>query len=808
MITDGDALKARAELSLPHWFGLLNASYSLPTHQRRLMDALERVARGECKRLIVSMPPRHGKSELCSIAFPSWFLGQYPDKRVLLASYGAALAHRLSRRARNAFGLFAPEVFRLNVADDSGSMQSWDVAGRRGGMVAVGVDGPATGVGCDCVVGSTLVSTEAGDIRIDALCAMAAPPKVWSISGDGRLELRSVIATRSLVRNNLVRVATGAAAELVCTNDHRIYVNGSFTSAWTAQEGGALCRLRGESAWQQKASMHGVPQEEPGSRNNSEEMRGLRRGKELATMRQTQGRPAHVLLEEVCRYRLFDDEATTVRNVWREDCQKYRGEVLLEGMSASQGDTKTNAVPNVRADIQPNKSPNQILREAMCGRGTLSKDDGSRELAMGRRHSIWPLVSGDAGTNSREGSALLCGLRHEGDIHSKDEAREAGRHLEFSHPSHQQRQNEQQCGQSDCYLPLLPFVTPQVDETDTIKAVESLGDEAQWVYDIQVDGNGNFFANSILVHNCGIIDDPHKDMSEASSAAHRDSARDWYRSVFRTRLHPGGAIVVVATRWHPDDLSGWLLQEADSGGEKWEVLNLPMLSDSNEPLWPGRYSMDEIEAIRKASGTRTWEALYQGRPTPPDGGIFKREWWRHWTEAPPLKNLLQSWDMAFKGTSTSDYVVGQVWARHGADYFLLDSIRGRMDFPATCAAVRTMTERWPQAQLKLVEDAANGPAVIAALRSEVGGLVGIKPNGGKEARASAVSALVEGGNVYLPPLRHAWVRDFLDEATAFPFGGVHDDQVDAMTQALLRLRQSVVSLANTTITASRPRAAM
>lgn len=456
MITEGDALKARAELSLPHWFGLLNSSYSLPAHQRRLMDALERVARGECKRLIVSMPPRHGKSELCSIAFPSWFLGQYPDKRVLLASYGAALAHRLSRRARNAFGLFAPEVFRLNVADDSGSMQSWDVAGRRGGMVAVGVDGPATGVGCDL----------------------------------------------------------------------------------------------------------------------------------------------------------------------------------------------------------------------------------------------------------------------------------------------------------------------------------------------------------------GVIDDPHKDMHEASSAVHRDSARDWYRSVFRTRLHPGGAIVVVATRWHPDDLSGWLLQEADGGGEKWEVLNLPMLSDSGEALWPGRYSMDEIEAIRKASGTRTWEALYQGRPTPPDGGIFKREWWRHWTEVPPLKNLLQSWDMAFKGTSTSDYVVGQVWARHGADYFLLDSIRGRMDFPATCAAVRTMTERWPQAQLKLVEDAANGPAVIAALRSEVGGLVGIKPNGGKEARASAVSALVEGGNVYLPPLRHAWVRDFLDEATAFPFGGVHDDQVDAMTQALLRLRQSVVSLANTTITASRPRAAM
>jgi predicted phage terminase large subunit-like protein len=142
--------------------------------------------------------------------------------------------------------------------------------------------------------------------------------------------------------------------------------------------------------------------------------------------------------------------------------------------------------------------------------------------------------------------------------------------------------------------------------------------------------------------------------------------------------------------------------------------------------------------------------------------------------------------MAFKDLASSDFVVGQVWARKGADRFLLDQTRERLDFPGTLRAVRALSERWPAASLKLVEDKANGSAVIATLKHEISGLVPVNPEGGKEARASAVSPQVEAGNVYLPHpgLKH-WVGGFIEECAAFP-NSKNDDQLDGMSQMLLR----------------------
>jgi len=143
--------------------------------------------------------------------------------------------------------------------------------------------------------------------------------------------------------------------------------------------------------------------------------------------------------------------------------------------------------------------------------------------------------------------------------------------------------------------------------------------------------------------------------------------------------------------------------------------------------------------------------------------------------------------MAFKDTKASDYVVGQVWASRGADAFLLDQVRGRWDFPETQRQVKQLAAKWPDALLKIVEDKANGTAVLASLRRTVPGLVPETPTESKVARASAVSPLVEAGNVHLPsPELAPWVGDFIEETAGFP-NGTHDDQVDAMSQALKRL---------------------
>lgn len=298
-----------------------------------------------------------------------------------------------------------------------------------------------------------------------------------------------------------------------------------------------------------------------------------------------------------------------------------------------------------------------------------------------------------------------------------------------------------------------------------------------------------------------IIDDPFKNWEEAQSKVIRDKVWEWYRSTLRTRLAPGGAIVLVMTRWHDDDLAGRLLAAAASGeGEEWEVISLPAMAEENDPLgrdldevlWPERFPPQEYELMKKAVGSHIWVALYQQRPSPADGGILKRGWWKFYkVPVEKFDEVLQSWDCTFKDADSSDFVVGQVWGRAGPDKYLLDQVRARMDLPTTLMAIRTMTAKWPQAHAKLVEDKANGPAVIQMLQREVAGLIAVNPEGGKIVRASAVSPHIEAGNVFLPdPSIAPWIHDFIEESAAFP-NGAHDDQVDAMTQALNRMLSAV-----------------
>ena len=297
----------------------------------------------------------------------------------------------------------------------------------------------------------------------------------------------------------------------------------------------------------------------------------------------------------------------------------------------------------------------------------------------------------------------------------------------------------------------------------------------------------------------GIIDDPIKNRVEANSSTFRERLWDWYRSTFYTRREKDAKILIVMTRWHEDDLVGRLLELESSGS--WRVVCFPAVSEPGgkhahpedkrppgEALWPGKFPLSDLERVKVSLGSYEWAGLYQQAPAPSGGGIFMASWWMSYADgALPRRfdEVIQSWDCAFKGTDASDFVVGQVWARAAETYYLLDQVRERMDFPQTLRAVKNLSVKWPQAQLKLVEDKANGPAVIDMLKRELSGLVAVEPQGGKEARAYAVSALVEAGCVFIPA-RAPWRDDFIAEVSSFP-NGRNDDQVDAMTQALARL---------------------
>lgn len=305
-----------------------------------------------------------------------------------------------------------------------------------------------------------------------------------------------------------------------------------------------------------------------------------------------------------------------------------------------------------------------------------------------------------------------------------------------------------------------------------------------------------------------LIDDPLKDRAEADSPTIREKVWDWYTSTLYTRLAPGGGILLIQTRWHMDDLAGRLLEAQNSGdGDTWRCINFPAIADHDEEfrkrgeaLHEERYPLSQLATIRSALGSRDWEALYQQKPVPDGGAIFKKEWLQHfWTSATLPKRfdkIVISWDMAFKDSDDSDFVVGQVWGKHGADHYLLDQVRKRMGFTETVQAFIALAAKWPQAMEKLVEDKANGPAVIDSLKHHVTGIIPIEPDGSKTARAHAVTPLFEAGNVVLPhPQECSWVDEYISEMLQFP-SGAHDDQVDTTTQALRRLTSRPPMLIN------------
>jgi predicted phage terminase large subunit-like protein len=317
------------------------------------------------------------------------------------------------------------------------------------------------------------------------------------------------------------------------------------------------------------------------------------------------------------------------------------------------------------------------------------------------------------------------------------------------------------------------------------------------------------------------IDDPVKDFRSADSMLMSEHAWNWWQSVARPRLHPEAPVILILTRWHEADLAGRLLQkqeEDEKAGleyfDRWTVINIPAQADydpamgQTDPLGrePGEFMVsargrtrEQWEATKAATAPRIWSALYQGRPSPDSGDVWKRPWWRRYGEMlwsvdedgnyfVECDEMIMSWDMTFKDTRSSDFVVGQVWARRGANVYLLDQVHKRLSFTDTITSFKALCEKWPQARAKLVEDKANGAAVIDTLKSKIGGIIPINPKESKYARANAVSPFIEAGNVWLPNTEIALfeVESFIEEAAAFP-NSAHDDRVDSTSQALARL---------------------
>tara|TARA_R110002020_G_scaffold265626_1_gene480393 strand:+ start:387 stop:2033 length:1647 start_codon:yes stop_codon:yes gene_type:complete len=316
-----------------------------------------------------------------------------------------------------------------------------------------------------------------------------------------------------------------------------------------------------------------------------------------------------------------------------------------------------------------------------------------------------------------------------------------------------------------------------------------------------------------------IIDDPHSEQ-EATLAEHSpeiyDKVHDWYTSGPRQRLQPGGAIVIVMTRWSKRDLTGQVTKAAlERDGEEWEVIEFPAIMPSGNALWPEFWSLEELSTLRRELPHSKWMAQYQQDPTSEVSAIVKRDWWRLWEEENPpnCDFVLMSWDTAFEKNNRADYSACTVWGifysstlspldtedetekqrnkvRSGlpqANIILLNAYRDRLEFPELKRVVMEEYKTWNPDSV-IIEKKASGAPLIYELRSMGIPVQEFTPTRGNDkiTRLNAVSDIFASGRVWHPPTR--WAEEVIEEVGSFP-AGQHDDYVDSTSMALMRFRK-------------------
>jgi predicted phage terminase large subunit-like protein len=297
-----------------------------------------------------------------------------------------------------------------------------------------------------------------------------------------------------------------------------------------------------------------------------------------------------------------------------------------------------------------------------------------------------------------------------------------------------------------------------------------------------------------------IIDDPHSEQEAAMAASNPDvydKVFEWYTSGPRQRLQPGGAIVIVMTRWAARDLTGQVIKSAaQRSGEEWEVIEFPAILPSGNPLWPQFWGLEELEALREELPNSKWQAQYQQNPIGNESAIVKRDWWKWWEkDDPPVCDyILQSWDTAFEKNNRADYSAGTTWGifnceedNFAPNIILLNTYKKRVEFPDLKRDVlREYNEYEPDSLI--VEKKASGAPLIYDLRAMGIPVQEYTPGKGQDkiARLNSVSDIIASGKVWVPQTR--WAEELVDEVAAFP-SGEHDDLVDATTLALMRFRQ-------------------
>lgn len=684
---------------------------------RRLEKFMRDVEEQRSPRLIVAVPPRHGKSLTASIKFPEWILGHHPHWNLVLASYAQDLPNRFSRSVRDTVNSAEYQAIfpDTTLRSDAKGTEEW-LTTKGGGVKAIGVGGGLTGFGGNCFVAGTMVTTYNGAVPIEAILHAPGQYSVLAYGEEGKAQWRSVRGAKVTYRADIVEVRTEAGRSFRCTSDHPVYVSGrGYVQAGLLAPGDRLVT-------------DGLPPVRRGDIQNVDDMQGVLR----QPTRRSEGQPGLRALQDYVldpARRVFEAGAKRVagsvlfarlrdavaavrhpealREVRYVDARCSRPAVLFSGMQDGSAHDAQYAphypMRALRDAVPAAVQQSQVLQAAMRGCGAPTSYDRDGKLELPSWGELPEGIPGSETIHSGARRALLRGMREEGPIASAPcgRGREEQRAKELGHAVRD-----------------VPPRTPQVGH-DAVSMVTSVGGTPVAVYDIDVEEDHCFFAEGVLVHNCLIADDLIKDAEAASSELILKNTWDWYQMVFRSRLAPGGGILLIGTRWHWNDPTGKAItldEELAKAGvpeyerENWDIVSYPAIAendeylmrdgtimegklDEDEPqilrklrnkgeaLQPERYSASELQKIRNVMSTTNWSALYQQKPTPEEGDFFVKSDFRYrWLDPAyrPLCRIFMTADYAIKKGQRNDFTVLGVFALDANDdLYVLEIRRGR-----------------------------------------------------------------------------------------------------------------------------------
>ena len=734
---------------------------------RRLEKFSRDIVERKSPRLMLLMPPRHGKSELASIRFPAWHLGHNPTHEVINVGYNLDLPMTFSRKVREVmrdphYSNIFPES---NLSPDSQSAEAWNTTAG-GGFTAAGVGGGITGKGTHCVIPYCAINTIYGKLP-------ASKVRVGDIiygynHQTGRVEETRVVALSVSVRSAHV-VECGDA---ILTADHPVFADGEYRPA-LASQGMPGMRLSEGAAC---AYLQSLLFSEVDERDHSARMHQLRQGV-FSVSRGT--REVYESSRQACTDILRQSMLCGIQDAASREIQRIAWELYRLWETASRQGAEEVLFASMLHGVQGFVSEYRELQHNVVGYQVADLRTGQSVSNVRRQES----AHGGAPYRSRPGES---GYRE------SDSAMYA--------------------------------VSQTISRTHGTCAEDIAGRiySDDYVVDFQTE-TGNFFAGNLLVHNCLIVDDPIKNQEEADSVVVRDKLWDWYQSTAYTRLAPGGGVLIIETYWSFDDLAG-RLQEAmnrdDENVDMFEIVKYPALSEQWEYrdeetfeikrfeeerpdsgltllrpkdfcLHEARYSTEALKRIRANMQPRIWSALYQQNPTPDEGMYFKREFFRYAKQMPHPQGMriFTAWDFAIGEKQQNDWTVGATGLQDEADnIYVLEIFRMKGDSFQIVEAMLDVAARWGSAvssgYLIGVEDGQIWRAIKPMLMKrmeerkvfpphEV-----MKPLSDKVARARPLQGRMQQGRIIFPE-NASWLGQAEQELLRFP-AGAHDDVVDAL----------------------------